>query len=308
MISICFMGSGPFAARVLELLIRENQFNISLVITQPARPQGRKKRLIKTDVGILSEQLGLETFECSNSKQILDVVKPNTYDFLLVCDYGVLLKQPVIDLPKKDTLNIHGSLLPLYRGASPIQESLKNGDSVTGVSLQSMVLKLDAGDVYAEMQTTISNSTRFTQLRDDLAWLGSKLVLQTLPSIMDGTLIAKKQDESLVSHCSKISKEDGLVDFSKMSSQTIFNLFRAYSLWPKIHFNFKQQLIIIHDCSLSDAQVPTNLIPGNFFIDNKRLFVVCLDGVLEIQNLQMPSKQPMDVKSFLNGRPTFFVS
>lgn len=308
MISICFMGSGPFAARVLELLVKENMFDISLVITQPARPQGRKKRLVQTDVAILSKSLDIKCLECANSSHILDVVASDYYDFLLVCDYGVLLKQPVIDLPKVDTLNIHGSLLPLYRGASPIQQALKNGDSYTGVSLQSMVLKLDAGDVYAEMQMKISDTILFDQLRNELAWLGSKLVLQTLPSIYDGSLKATAQDNTLVTHCSKISKEDGLVDFAKSSSKDIFNLYRAYNNWPKIYFKFKDNAIIIHDCLISDVKSPSNISSGMFFIENKQLFVKCVDGVLEILKLQMPSKQPMDVKSFLNGRPTFFVS
>lgn len=308
MISICFMGSGPFAARVLELLVKENQFQISSIITQPAKPQGRKKRLVPTDVALLAEKLDLKIFECSNSKEILAVLPAKSVDFLLVCDYGVLLKQEVIDLPSHDTLNIHGSLLPLYRGASPIQECLKNGDNKTGVSLQSMVLKLDAGDVYAEMEMQISDNIMFEQLRYELAWLGSKLVLQTLPQIFNGTMHAKPQDESLVSHCSKIKKEDGLVDFKLLTAKNVFNLHRAYSHWPKIHFVFKDQSIIIHDCIISDRHVPSNISAGMFFIQDKHLYVCCKKGVLEINKLQMPSKQPMDIKSFLNGRPTFFVS
>ena len=308
MISICFMGSGPFAARVLELLVKENQYDISSIITQPAKPQGRKKRLVPTDVALLAEKLDIQVFECSNSKQILEVLPVKSVDFLLVCDYGVLLKQPVIDLPTKDTLNIHGSLLPLYRGASPIQECLKNGDNKTGVSLQSMVLKLDAGDVYAEMEMQISDHIMFEQLRDKLAWLGSKLVLQTLPQISNSTMQAKPQDALLVSHCSKIKKEDGLVDFKSLTAKEIFNLHRAYSLWPKIYFVFKDQTIIIHDCIISDKRAPSNISAGMFFIEDKHLYVCCEQGVLEISKLQMPSKQPLDIKSFLNGRPTFFVS
>ena len=308
MISICFMGSGPFASKVLELLHKEQQFDISLVITQPRRPQGRKNRLVPTEVFLIAEELGIQTFECANSSQILEVVKPDTFDFLLVCDYGVLLKQPVIDLPLCDTLNIHGSLLPKYRGASPIQESLKNGDSITGVCLQSMVLKLDAGDVYSEMQLNIPSDMLFEELRDKLAWLGSKLVLQSLPSIIDGSLVKKPQNESLVSHCSKIAKSDGLIDFQNQNTTDIYNLFRAYNLWPKAHFVFKEQTIIIHGCNIANIEIPSNITPGMFFIQDKQLFVACKTGVLEIIKLQMPSKQPMEVKSFLNGRPTFFVS
>ena len=302
------MGSGPFARRVLEVLLAENRFNISTVVSQPARIQGRKKLLVKTPVGQFVENLDCKYFECANSKDILEVIKPNEYDFLLVCDYGVLLKQEVIDLPTKDTLNIHGSLLPKYRGASPIQEALKNGDLVTGVSLQSMVLKLDAGDVYAESELKIPKDMLFEELRDQLAWLGAKLVLQTLEPIYTGSLVSKPQELSLVSHCSKISKEDAEVFFNSQTAENIYNKFRAFSSWPKIYFHFRNMNIIIHDCVLSDLSVPTNLEPGLFFVEDKRLFVVCSDGVLEICELQLPSKAKTLVSQFLNGRPNYFTS
>ena len=302
------MGSGPFAAKVLEVLHREECFEIAAIVTQPAKEVGRKRVIEKTPVAQFAHDSNLQTpvFECANSKQILQHIQPNTHDFLIVCDYGVLLKQPVIDLPTIDTLNIHGSLLPQYRGASPIQEALKNGDETTGVCLQSMVLALDAGDVYTSYEMNVGSQMKFSELRDQLAWLGAKMLYQNLQSIADGKLKAVAQDESLVTHCYKIEKTQGLVNFSDDNVLDIFNKHRAFELWPKIYFEFRNQNIIIHNCQVvNDIDASENEI-GEFFTLDKRLFVKCKGGVLEILELQLPSKAKMLTQDFLNGRSNYF--
>lgn len=302
------MGSGPFAARVLEVLLREGCFEISSIITQPAKVVGRKRIIEKTPVAKLAESQSMPVYECANSKQILAQLEPKSCDFVVVCDYGVLLKQAVIDLPKIDTLNIHGSLLPKYRGASPIQEALKNGDAITGVCLQSMVLALDAGDLYTSYELKIDSQMKFAKLRDQLAWLGAKMLMQNLQSIANGNLLAVKQDESKVSHCYKINKEEGLVDFLQNSAVEVYNKHRAFALWPKIYFRFRNLNIIIHDCQMSDDVADYSVEVGCFFTLDKRLFAKCKGGVLEILELQLPSKSKMLVKDFLNGRPRYFHS
>jgi len=306
MINICFMGSGPFAQKVLEVLHREDVFKISSVITQPAKQVGRKRILEPTPVSNLASSLGIEVFECANSAQILDAITPNSVDFLLVCDYGVLLKQPVIDLPKIDTLNIHGSLLPKYRGASPIQQAIKNGDLTTGVCLQSMVLALDAGDVYSSMEYKIDKDMVFEEIRDQLAWLGAKLTIQSLGSIADGTLKAEAQDKSQISHCYKIDKSESVVEFESQDAVDIYNKYRAFHMWPKINFNYRNQSIIIHECAL--ATIEKSLAAGEFLVENKRLFVGCKQGVLELKEIQLPSKAKMKMADFLNGRANYFHS
>jgi len=302
------MGSGPFAAKVLEVLVRENYFNILSIVTQPAKAVGRKKVLEKTPVAAFAESLDIPVHECANSKQILAKIEAKSCDFVIVCDYGVLLKQAVIDLARIDTLNIHGSLLPKYRGASPIQAALKHGDAMTGVCLQSMVLALDAGDVYTSYEMKIGSTMKFEELRDQLAWLGAKMLMQNLQAIADGKLKAVKQDESLISHCYKINKEEGLVDFAQESAVNIYNKHRAFALWPKIYFVFRNLNIIIHNCQLVSDVDDSSAEIGEFFTVEKGLFVKCKDGVLEILELQLPSKSKMLAADFLNGRPRYFQS
>lgn len=302
MLNICYMGSGPFAARVLELLVKDARFTIEMVVTQPHAPSGRKKTLTPTPVFSLAKTLGLQIFEAANSKQILEILKPETVDFLIVCDYGVLLKQPVIDLPRFETLNIHGSLLPKYRGASPIQAALRNGDSSTGISLQQMVLKLDAGPVFAEKTYFIDETSGFIKVRDDLAWLGAKLLLESLERIKNGDLLAKPQDESHVSFCSKIQKSEAQIDFKTMTALQIYNLYRAFEIWPKLFFNFSEHLITMHKLALSEKK----LKPGEFLVENKSVYVGCQTGSLQILELQLAGKPVMLTATFLNGRSRFF--
>ena len=236
-IKFAFWGTPEVASLTLSMLI-ESGYIPSVVITAIARPVGRGLVLTPTPVQTLAESNKIPVLTPEKIDESFIQEFKNNYpeiELSIVVAYGKILPQNIIDFPTKGTINIHYSLLPKYRGASPVESALLNGDTETGVSIQRMVFKLDAGDIIAEAHVPISETESKEELREILITEGAKLLINILPAYIAGEITPIAQDENLATHCGKIKKEDGEIN-PEGNAKENYNKYRAYSGWPGVYF------------------------------------------------------------------------
>jgi len=248
-LSFVFFGTPDVSSKTLEIL-KSNGYVPSLIVTAPDRPIGRHFTMTPTPTKVwamennipylepekITEEFveSLKTKRHSLKKSEKDTEGP--YDLFIVVAYGKILPQSLIDLPKYGTLNIHYSLLPKWRGASPVEAAILHGDQETGVSIQKMVFKLDAGPVIAEEKIAILPTETTQVLRARLIELGGALLSKILPDFIKGTLPLREQNEALATRSGKIKKEDGLIDPKSDDPGVLWNKYRAYFGWPGLYF------------------------------------------------------------------------
>jgi methionyl-tRNA formyltransferase len=252
-IKFVFWGTPDVAEKTLQILINNNLIP-TLVITNPDRPQGRGMELMPTPVNILANkyQIPILSPEKINDAFIAELSK-YSIDLSVVVAYGSILPESVINFPKFGTLNIHYSLLPKYRGASPVESALLNGDTETGVAIQKMVRKLDAGNIVALEKFAISKSISKDELRSELIELGANLLIKILPDYLENKITQIAQNENLATHCGKIKKEDGLINLAD-NGIINYNKYRAYSEWPGVYFFQDNKRIKITKAHLDNGQ------------------------------------------------------
>ncbi|MCE9585066.1 methionyl-tRNA formyltransferase [Candidatus Nomurabacteria bacterium] len=250
-LNFVFFGTPDVASETLEIL-KQNGYLPSLIITSPDKPQGRKMIVTPPPVKTWAIENNIPYIQPDKiTKEEININEQNIQFFLVVA-YGKILPEEIINMPKLGSINIHYSLLPKYRGASPVESAILNEENETGVSIQKMVYKMDAGDILAQEKTEIYPDENAPKLRKRLIEIGSKLLVKILPDFIDEKIKSEKQDENLVTHCKKIKKEDGLVDLESESSNILYNKFRAYYGWPRIFFFKENKRMIITDASLID--------------------------------------------------------
>src|SRR5690606_31475299 len=264
---ILFLGTPTFAVPVLEEL--HKHFEIIGVVTQPDRPVGRKLTLTPPPVKIAAEKLGLKVSQPDKAADISDLIT-TPFDFLVTAAYGEYLPEKVLKMAGKDALNIHPSLLPKYRGATPMQSALLNGDQKTGVSIIRMVKEMDAGEIFAQNELEIGPDMKYPDLEAACSQLGAQLISEVIQHYDTLTPIA--QDPSAVSHGKKISKEDGHVHFEQDSAQQISNKLRAFTPWPGVYTFFKDQKLSLVEFSINH-QPSTIHQPGTVFETNKKILI-----------------------------------
>ena len=296
------MGSGVFALEQLKALMEQPNMQVLAVVTQPRRLVGRKQELIGTPVyEYVKENFpDLQLCEAKNSKQIVANLDLKQADFIVVADYGVILRDYVLESSRIDCINVHGSILPKYRGASPIQACLLHGDKITGVSIMRMAEAMDAGDVYKIVTYEIEDEDVAPVLYQKLAVLGAQALVEVLNEIVDNKLKPVAQDESQVSFCGKINKEDALVDFELQDASEIWNKYRAYYFWPKIFFRYKSKKFVIHDCQVL-LEVEDFVGRFKFDHDKQVLVIKTKDGYLGVKKIQVEGKSMMSAVDFWNG-------
>src|SRR3989339_634511 len=211
--NIVFFGTPEFSVQSLESLNKITQINILSVITQPDKKVGRKGILTPPPVKICAQNLGLLVHQPKTKEKVFKIVKKYTADFFVVIAYGSILDKKTLELPKYGAVNVHGSLLPKYRGASPIQEALLNGDKETGLSIMAMNEKMDEGDVYFLKRVEIAKEDNYISLSDKLAIVSANILPFLLEDIALGKLDRVKQDNKQATFCRKIEKEDGKINF-----------------------------------------------------------------------------------------------
>lgn len=304
--TVLFMGSGRFAVKVLSKLVSDSSINLIGVITQKDKPVGRKKVITPTYVRQYCLENQVRNWQAENSAEILEIVENESleFDFLVVADYGVILKESVLNLAKNVSLNVHGSILPKYRGASPVHAALLNQDYQTGVSIITMTKGLDAGPVWKIMDLPILPEDNYETLLLKLGELGGEAILEVLNDFSNITPI--EQDESLVTFAGKIDKNDGNLDFELETASSILAKLKAYSEWPGVFFEYSPKKFQIIKVKMVDDVVCTD--NKKLFASNGRLFVNLPDSVLEITEFKPESKNVMKVSDFLRGNANFFDS
>lgn len=257
-----FFGTPDVASETLEIL-KQSGFLPTLIVTAPDRPAGRKMILTPPPVktwAIENNILYLQP-EKIDEDFIGELKKVGARLFIVVA-YGKILPQSLLDLPELGCINIHYSLLPLHRGASPVEASILSGDTETGVSIQQMEFKMDAGPIIAEEKTEIGKNETTPELRQRLIKIGGDLLVKILPDIFNKNTSPKAQDHTKATFCKKIKKEDGLVDLEKDNPQAMWHKYKAYKIWPRTYFFKDGKRIIITDAELIDGKfVIKKIIP-----------------------------------------------
>ncbi len=300
---IIYFGTPKFAAYPLEILNKDPDIEIEAVVTQPDRPQGRKQVMTPPFVKAVAEDLDLKVLQPNNKSELKNMLEKFTdIDFYVVVAYGMIINKEILEMPEVDCINIHGSILPHYRGASPIQESLKNGDKETGVTIMQMDEKLDHGSIYLIHKIKIEESDNSETLSEKLSVVGGQLLPETLKEIKNYDLQPIPQKHEQATYCKKINKNDGEINWEKMTAEEILNLKKAYTPWPGIFFKKNQNKVKIIDAKLSNK----DLASGEFLTTKDEIIVGTKKGSITIHKLQMAGKKPTNSSDFLNGYRDLF--
>ena len=303
---IIFAGTPDFAARHLDALLSSGH-NIVGVFTQPDRPAGRGKKLMPSPVKVLAEDKGLPVFQPvslrpqENQQRVADLQA----DVMVVVAYGLILPKAVLEMPRLGCINVHGSLLPRWRGAAPIQRSLWAGDAETGVTIMQMDVGLDTADMLYKLSCPITAEDTSGTLYDKLAELGPQGLITTLKQLADGTAKPEVQDETLVTYAEKLSKEEARIDWS-LSAAQLERCIRAFNPWPMSWLEIEGQPVKVWKASVIDTT--TKAAPGTILEANKQgIQVATGDGILNLLSMQPAGKKAMSVQDLLNSRREWFV-
>lgn len=297
-LNIIFMGTPKIAATVFEAMIRDG-FRFVALIAQPDKPKGRSGDVIPVPTKVVAEEYGIPVFQPAKIKNDYEFVRDLKPDLIITIAYGQIIPQELLDIPTYGCYNLHGSLLPKYRGASPIQQSLINGDKVTGMSLMEMTKGMDEGDVFDIETIEISEDDNNTSLFIKMAEAAKNLIIKDADALVSGELTRTKQDESLVTYCHMIKPEQEHIDFNLKTTQ-ILGWIKALSDVPGAYLYIDDIKYKIFKARVYSNEVTGEV--GQIVKADKNGFVIqCIDGQLAILDIQKESKKRMDYKSFLNG-------
>ncbi len=302
---IIFAGTPDFAARHLLALINSHHEVIG-VYTQPDRPAGRGKKLTASPVKELAIEHNIPVFQPENFKtdEAKQQLAEQNADLMVVVAYGLLLPQVILDTPKLGCINVHGSILPRWRGAAPIQRSIWAGDAKTGVTIMQMDIGLDTGDMLKIATLPIEPTDTSASMYDKLAELGPVALIDCLSDISSGTFSAEKQDDSLANYAKKLSKEEAKIDWS-MDAVAIERCVRAFNPWPMSHFAIEDKVIKVWQSrveSYAGDAAPGTIIQA----DKTGIYVATGSNAIVFEQLQVPGKKAMSVQDILNSRKEWF--
>lgn len=303
---IIFAGTPDFAARHLDALL-SSEHEIVGVFTQPDRPAGRGKKLMLSPVKVLAEEKGLPVFQPASLRQQENqqLVADLNADVMVVVAYGLILPKAVLDMPRLGCINVHGSLLPRWRGAAPIQRALWAGDTQTGVTIMQMDVGLDTGDMLYKLACPITSEDTSATLYDKLAALGPQGLIETLQQLAQGTAKPQVQDEELVTYAEKLSKDEARMDWS-LSAEQLERCIRAFNPWPMSWFVIDEQPIKVWKASALPSS--TQAEPGTIVEASKSgIQVATAEGILNLESLQPAGKKAMSAQDLLNSRREWFV-
>jgi len=305
---ILFMGTPEIAAESFKAIIDCGKFKIVGVISQPDRPFGRKLKLMPSAVKVLGLEHGLNvmTPESVNTAESIEMIKGLNPDIIIVVAYGQIIKPAILEIPQFGCVNLHTSLLPKYRGAAPIQRAVLAGDKVSGITLMYMNEKMDDGDIISQTEVAIGDNDTAAILHDNLSRIGSRLLVETLPKIFEGTNERVSQNKNEVTFAAKLKKSDGLVDWNK-SVQEVHNQIRGMNSWPvcfvRCVINRKEQNLKIWNSSVVDGFELSGVEPGTViaFTDSGSPVVQTGVGCVSLEFVQPEGKKKMEGSAFVRG-------
>ncbi len=304
---IVFMGTAGFAVPPLKTLL-DSEHEVTMALTQPDRRKGRGRSLAPPPVKEALLNAGLERSpelfqpENINSDEAYEAIAAHAPDVIVVVAYGQLLKKRLLDIPKHGCINIHASLLPILRGAAPINWSIVNGDAQTGVTTMYMDVGMDTGDILLKSEIDIDDTMNSVELGEKISQMGSELLTKTLDMILAGKLVRVKQDEARATYAPIIKKSDGIIDFAKKDARQIHDMVRGFTPWPgasTTHRNSSLKIIkTYYDFDLDTARAT----PGTVIsVSRESFYVATKKGALELFELQPQGKKIMKARDFING-------
>jgi len=268
-LNFAFFGTPEVASKTLEILKQED-FIPALIITAPDRPKGRGMQLQQSPVAEFAKQNNISYFKPEKlNNELAKKLSAKSYELAIVVAYGKIMPENILNIPKLGSINVHYSLLPKYRGASPVESAILNGETKTGVTIQKMVYQMDAGPILAQTKTEIFPNETASELRARLIKLGGDMLVKILKTPSSFPLSGgKQQDESQATYCKKIKKEDGLLDLNDNPVKN-YNKFRAYAHWPRIFYFKNGKRIIVTQAKLEND--PLDSARGKQFVIEKIL-------------------------------------
>ena len=303
---ILFMGTPDFALFSLKSLVeysKKSDIEICGVITQPDKPKGRGYALMPPPVKQYALEIGLDVYQPETLKDdaFLELLSFLSPDLIVVVAYGKILPKYVIDFPKYGCINVHGSLLPKYRGAAPMQRAIIDGKEKTGITIMYMAEGLDTGDMIFREKFTIKENDNFEAIHDGLGMLGAEILVKIIPDILSGSIKRTRQYNALSTYAKKITKEDCHVDFSK-DAQTVHNLIRGLSPVPLSFTHTPNgKLLKLIESKIADRDTPHERVGEVLSLDGK-IEIACARGSIYVERVLPEGKARMSAADFIRGR------
>lgn len=297
------MGTPSLSAEIFESLL-EAGYNIVSVYSQPDKKVGRKQILEKTPVKLLAEKNNIPVYEPRKfDESAIELLRAQNPDLIILVAFGKILPKAALEIPRLGAINIHPSLLPKYRGPSPIQNALLNGEKITGTTVMLMDADVDTGDILAQQEISIDPDETYPELEKKLADLSSKLLLNTLPDWIRGKITPQTQNDSLASFCKLIQKADGKINWNA-AAESIYNQYRAFFGWPGIFTLWNQKRLKLNKIRLASDSFEGYKI-GEVFQINDIIYVKAKTGAIILEEIQLEGKPNTQAIHFLNGYPNF---
>ena len=299
-INICFMGSPKFSLETLDILNKNENINLSLVVSGKDKKRNRNKfkpTVVKQYA--LDNNIEVVTPDSVNTDEFINLLKEKNIDYIVVVAFGQLIKEKLLEEYKNKIINLHPSSLPKYRGSSPVQFSLLNGDKKTHASAMLIEKGMDSGDILNQKEVEIKAEDDFTSLSEKLSKIGSEVILESVLNYDEFMKNRIKQDNDRATFTKKITKEMGKIDFNQ-SKEEIINKIRAFVEFPKAYFSYKNENVKILKASPVEIENPkiSFVYKAN---KNDKIIIGCKNGGIIIEKIQFPGKKAMDTKSFLLG-------
>jgi methionyl-tRNA formyltransferase len=309
-IKIVFMGTPQFAADILDELLKKN-YNIVAVFTQPDKKVGRKQEISFLPVKALALENKIRIFQPDSlrKKENIERIREINPGLIIVAAYGKILPREILEIPKFNCLNVHASLLPKFRGASPIQNAILAGEKETGVTLMLMNERMDAGDILAQNRVKIRATDTTENLAKKLSSLGAKNIIENLPGWLSGKIKPKRQDADQATFCRAIRREDGIVNWRE-TAQSIYDQWRAFQPWPGIYTLAKlrngNRRIKLVEIAV-DPTAENGEKPGKVIEYNHKYAVQTGKGIVFLEKVQLEGKKTISISDFRRGYPEFIM-
>lgn len=299
-LSIVFFGTEYLAEAMLQSLLNDSRFRVHAVVTQPDRPVGRKQILEAPPVKKLAAAHNISVFQPEKLREVSPDILGIQPDFFVVAEFGQLIPENWRTFPIIDTINVHPSLLPKYRGATPIQTALLNGDTETGVTIMQLEPTMDTGPIVAAVRMNFDPNDVYDTAEKKLAALAGPLLNDSLVQLFEKTLVPIPQNHDLATHCRKLTRDSGRINWQR-SAQEIYNQYRALHRWPGIWTTWNGLRLKLLEVKPTNTAVPSSQVMW----ENKVLLVGTGQGSLEVSRLQLEGRSAMDAKTFISGSAAF---
>ena len=294
--NIIFFGTSEFAEIILKALI-DSGYKPVLIVTAPDRPTGRKQELTPSPVKILAEKNKIPAFQPESLKNAKDKLAETEPDLFIVADYGKILPKEILDVPEHGAINVHPSLLPKYRGPSPIQFAILHGDKITGNTIILMDEQMDHGPMLSQEMVEIAQDDTTASLKKKLAYHGARLLIKTIPDWIGGEINPFEQDHNKATHTRIIMKKDGHIDWMKTAGE-IKRMQRAFTPWPGLFTFWADKRLKILELETTDADTTG---PGEVMRHGEGFAIQAKSGLIIPKKVQLAGKNPQSAKEFLNG-------